>query len=149
MNVLKKITLKNMTKYSLMFFIFGVFPLISLLLFYNPSVGVLGLLFSYISIILTIGLLQSLFFIKEKVVFLSQLISNKINSITDKDVARNVSWGVKGGALILSIAVLYIFFVLGSLFLNFISLISTLNPLMILALNIYYVGISFAFMGEK
>lgn len=149
MNVLKKITLKNMTKYSLMFFIFGVFPLISLLLFYNPSVGVLGLLFSYISIILTIGLLQSLFFIKEKVVFLSQLISNKINSITDKDVARNVSWGVKGGALILSIAVLYIFFVLGSLFLNFISLISTLNPLMMLALNIYYVGISFAFMGEK
>lgn len=149
MNFLNKITFKNIAKYSLMSFIFGIFPLIALLLFYNPAESVLGLLFSYIGLIGTAFIMYALFFIKNKFFIIADLVSNKISSISDEKTSKNAIIGVKVLALLVSIGILYATFSIGSLFLNIISLISVLNPVMIIVLNIYYVAMALAFEGSN
>ena len=149
MNFLNKITFKNIAKYSLMSFIFGIFPLIALLLFYNPAESIVGLLFSYISVILTAFIMYALFFIKNKFFIIADLVSNKISSISDEKTSKNAIIGVKVLALLVSIGILYATFSIGSLFLNIISLISVLNPVMIIVLNIYYVAMALAFEGSN
>lgn len=149
MNFLNKITFKNIAKYSLMSFIFGIFPLIALLLFYNPAESVLGLLFSYIGLIGTAFIMYALFFIKNKFFIIVDLVSNKISSISDEKTSKNAIIGVKVLALLVSIGILYATFSIGSLFLNIISLISVLNPVMIIVLNIYYVAMALAFEGSN
>lgn len=149
MNFLNKITFKNIAKYSMMSFVFGIFPLISLLLFYNPAVSILGLLFSYISLIGTVFTMYALFFIKSKFSIVAEFISNKINSITDEKTSKNIRIGVAVFALLISIGILYATFSIGSLFLDIISLISVLNPIMIIVLNIYYIGMALVFEGSN
>lgn len=149
MNFLNKITFKNIAKYSLMSFIFGIFPLIALLLFYNPAESILGLLFSYIGLIGTAFIMYALFFIKNKFFIIADLVSNKISSISDEKTSKNAIIGVKVLALLVSIGILYATFSIGSLFLNIISLISVLNPVMIIVLNIYYVAMALAFEGSN
>lgn len=149
MSFLNKITFKNITKYSVMSFVFAIFPLIALLLFYNPAVSILGLLFSYVGLIGTVVAIRALFFVKEKFFIMADLISNKICSIGDEKISKNVTIGVKVLALLISIGILYATFSVGSLFLNIISLISVLNPIMIIALNIYYVGMALVFEGSN
>ena len=149
MNFLNKITFKNIAKYSLMSFIFGIFPLIALLLFYNPAESILGLLFSYIGLIGTAFIMYALFFIKNKFFIIVDLVSNKISSISDEKTSKNAIIGVKILALLVSIGILYATFSIGSLFLNIISLISVLNPVMIIVLNIYYVAMALAFEGSN
>lgn len=149
MNFLNKITFKNIAKYSLMSFIFGIFPLIALLLFYNPAESILGLLFSYIGLIGTAFIMYALFFIKNKFFIIADLVSNKISSISDEKTSKNAIIGVKILALLVSIGILYATFSIGSLFLNIISLISVLNPVMIIVLNIYYVAMALAFEGSN
>lgn len=149
MNFLNKITFKNIAKYSLMSFIFGIFPLIALLLFYNPAESILGLLFSYIGLIGTAFIMYALFFIKNKFFIIVDLVSNKISSISDEKTSKNAIIGVKVLALLVSIGILYATFSIGSLFLNIISLISVLNPVMIIVLNIYYVAMALAFEGSN
>lgn len=149
MNFLNKITFKNIAKNSLMSFIFGIFPLIALLLFYNPAESILGLLFSYIGLIGTAFIMYALFFIKNKFFIIVDLVSNKISSISDEKTSKNVITGAKVLALLVSIGILYATFSIGSLFLNIISLISVLNPVMIIVLNIYYVAMALAFEGSN
>ena len=149
MNFLNKITFKNIAKYSLMSFIFGIFPLIALLLFYSPAVSILGLLFSYIGLIGTVLVINALFFVKNKFFVVADLISNKINSIQDEKTSNYTNIGVKVVALLISVGILYSTFLIGSLFLDIISLISVLNPIMIIVLNIYYVIMALAFEGNN
>lgn len=149
MNFLNKITFKNIANYSLIFFSFGIFPLIALLLFYNPAVSILGLLFSYISMTGSIFVMYLLFFTKDKFFLVAEFISQKINTITNENIVNSVKIAVKGVALLISIGIVYISFSIGSLFLNAISLISVLNPLMILALNIYYICMALVFSGDN
>ena len=149
MNFLNKITFKNIAKYSLMSFIFGIFPLIALLLFYNPAVSILGLLFSYIGLIGTVLVINALFFVKNKFFIVADLISNKINSMQDEKTSKYTNIGVKVVALLISVGILYSTFLIGSLFLDIISLISVLNPIMIIVLNIYYVIMALAFEGNN
>lgn len=149
LNFLNKITFKNIAKYSLMSFIFGIFPLIALLLFYNPAVSILGLLFSYIGLIGTVLVINALFFVKNKFFIVADLISNKINSMQDEKTSKYTNIGVKVVALLISVGILYSTFLIGSLFLDIISLISVLNPIMIIVLNIYYVIMALAFEGNN
>ena len=149
LNFLNKITFKNIAKYSLMSFIFGIFPLIALLLFYNPAVSILGLLFSYIGWIGTVLVINALFFVKNKFFIVADLISNKINSMQDEKTSKYTNIGVKVVALLISVGILYSTFLIGSLFLDIISLISVLNPIMIIVLNIYYVIMALAFEGNN
>lgn len=148
MDVLNKITFKNMAKYSLMSFIFGIFPLIALLLFYSPIESILGLLFSYIGLIGTQFMIYTLFFVKNKSFIVSDFISCKINSLNDEKISKNIKLLIQFLALLLSIAIVYIVFSVGSLLFSIMSLISVLNPLMIIALNIYYVVMALALEGN-
>ncbi|MBQ8997631.1 MAG: hypothetical protein IJ086_02925, partial [Clostridium sp.] len=62
MNILYKIRLKNIAKFSNMMFTFAIFPLLTLMFFYDPIKSLLGLLFSYIGLIGTSGIIYVLFF---------------------------------------------------------------------------------------
>lgn len=148
MDVLNKITFKNMAKYSLMSFIFGIFPLIALLLFYSPIESILGLLFSYIGLIGTQFMIYTLFFVKNKSFIVADFISCKINSLNDEKISKNIKLLIQFSALLLSIAIVYIVFSVSSLLFSIMSLISVLNPLMIISLNIYYVVMALALEGN-
>lgn len=148
MNLLNKITFKRIAKCSLLSFIFGIFPLISLLLFYNTMESFFGLLFSYIGLVVTQFMMYALFFIKNNYSIVIDFISCKINSLQNENISKNITLLTKISAVVLSIVILYIVFVVGSLFLSTISLISVLNPLMIIALNIYYVVMALALEGN-
>lgn len=147
MNFFNKITLKNIAKSSSMSFLYGIFPLITLMLFYSPSVSILGLLFSYISILGIVIAMNSLILIKNKFFDISELVSKKINEIANKRTSNIVKNSLKIIALLISVIIVYATLSVGSLFLNLISLISVLNPLMIVALNIYYVSMALVFTG--
>lgn len=148
MNILNKITFKSIAQCSLLSFIFGIFPLISLLLFYNTMESFFGLLFSYIGLVVTQFMMYALFFIKNNYSIVIDFISCKINSLQNENISKNITLLTKISAVVLSIVILYIVFVVGSLFLSTISLISVLNPLMIIALNIYYVVMALALEGN-
>lgn len=147
MNFLSKITFKNIAKCSLLFFTYGLFPLIALMLFYNSALSVLGLLFSYISVIGIVFVMNILILVKDKFFIIADLISKKINAISDEKMSKYAKNGVKLVGLLISITIVYLTLSLGSLFLNFISVVSVLNPLMIVALNIYYVIMALVFTG--
>lgn len=146
MDILSKITFKNIAKNSVMYFVFGAFPLVTLLLFYNPLVSLLGLLFSYIGLLGTAFTIYSLFFIKSKLSVVYNFIYEKIDSITDINTYKVVKYSVIALGLGVSILTLYLAFTGASLFFKYIAFISALNPLMIIALNIYYLGMSFAYL---
>lgn len=142
MNILYKFTFKNIAKYSAMMFTFGIFPFLTLLLFYNPIESLLGLLLSYIGLVSTACIIYLLFIIKNKAFKIGEFISSKINSITDKKLSLYAKYAVIGVGMVLSILTVYYALKIGSFVLGIISFMSALNPLMIIALNIYYVGIS-------
>lgn len=147
MNFFKKITFKNIAYSSLMSFVYGFFPLIALMLFYDPIVSLLGLLFSYVSVVGILFVMNILVLVKDKAFAIADITSDKINKISDEKASMLAKNGIKLAGLIVSIAIVYMTFSFASLFLNFISLISVLNPLMILALNIYYVVMALVFTG--
>ena len=55
---------------------------------------------------------------------------------------KYAKYAVIGVGMILSILTVYYSLIIGSFVLKIIAFMSALNPLMIIALNIYYVGIS-------
>lgn len=148
MDFFNKITFKNIVKESVLFFVYGIFPLIALLLFYSPLESFLGLLFSYVSLVGVICGIYFLFLIKNKVFALIKILPKKINSIESKNAYPYLPYLIKISALIISIMVLYLTFSFCSLLLNVISIMSVLNPLMIIVLNIYYLIMAFVFEGD-
>ena len=146
MNILYKITFKDIAKFSTMIFIFAIFPLITLMFFYDPVKSLLGLLFSYVGLIGTASIIYTLFFFKNQFSKLVGLISNKLNSISDEKTYRAIKYTIIGACIILAILFLYFVFSIGSLLISLISFASSLNPLMIIALNIYYVGMSLSYI---
>lgn len=149
MNFLNEITFKKIAKLSLIFFTFCMFPLAVLLLFYESMVSVLGLLFSYVSLFGAVVVIYALFYIKNNVFDVIKVLPEKINSIVDERVSNYFPILMKIGALVISIVIVYATLSIGSLFLNFISLISVLNPVMIIILNIYYVIMGLVFEGDN
>ena len=144
---LSKITFQNIAKGTIMSFIYFLFPLISLMLFYNPAISILGLLFSYISIIGVIVVMNVLMFVKDKLFIIADFVSNQTDKIKDEKMHKIVKNTIKAIALLLSVVILYISFHISTIFFSFISLISVLNPIMILALDIYYVIMALVFTG--
>lgn len=147
MDFFKKITLKNIANSSIMYFVYGLFPLIALLMFYDPIVSVLGLLFSYVSIIAILFVMNALVFVKDKAFILADITSSKLKEISDPKVSTYTKNGVKVIGILISIGIVYATLSIASGFLNFLSLVSVLNPLMILALNVYYVIMAMVFTG--
>lgn len=147
MDFFKKITLKNIANSSIMYFVYGLFPLIALLMFYDPIVSVLGLLFSYVSIIAILFVMNVLVFVKDKAFIVADIVSTKLKEISDPKVSTYAKNGVKILGVIISIGIVYFTLSVASGFLNFLSIVSVLNPLMILALNIYYVIMAMVFTG--
>ena len=146
MNLLYKFTFKNIAKYSTMIFTFGIFPFLTLLFFYNPIESLLGLLLSYVGLISTACIIYLLFIIKNKAFKIGEFISSKVNSITDEKLSKYAKYAVIGVGMILSILTVYYALVVGSFVLRIIAFMSALNPLMIVALNVYYVGISLSYL---
>lgn len=146
MNILYKITFKDIVKFSIMIFLFAIFPLITLMFFNNPANSLLGLLFSYMGLVVTAGIIHLLFFAKKYFLKIGELISDKLNSISDEKMYKIIKYAIIGTSIILAMLFLYFILSIGSLFINIISLISSLNPLMIIALNVYYLGISLSYI---
>ena len=146
MNILHKFTFKNIAKYSAMMFVFGIFPYLTLLFFNSPIESLLGLLLSYIGLLSTACIIYLLFIIKNKAFKIGEFISSKINSISDEKMSVCAKYTVIGLGMVLSILTVYYALKIGSFSLRIIAFMSALNPLMILALNIYYIGISLSYL---
>ena len=146
MNILYKITFKDIAKFSTMIFAFAIFPLITLMFFYDPIKSLLGLLFSYIGLIGTAGIIYVLFFAKNQFLKLAKLISNKLNSISDEKTYKIIKYAIIGVSSVLAIIFLYVAFSVSSSLISVISFVSSLNPLMIIALNMYYIGMSLSYI---
>lgn len=147
MSILNKITFKNIAKGSIMSFVYAIFPFLALLIFYSPLKSISGLLFSYLTIMGTVLLMKFGMVVKNKTVPMISLVSEKIKSINDENTLKTIKVAIKATCVLLLIGVLYITFSFISLFLNLISIISVLNFLMIISLNIYYIAMTYVIVG--
>ena len=130
-------------------FTFAIFPLLTLMFFYDPIKSLLGLLFSYIGLIGTSGIIYVLFFAKNKFLKLTELISNKLDTISNEKTYKNIKKIIIATSVVLAIISLYFVLSISSSFINLISFISALNPLTIIALNIYYIGMSLSYIEQS
>ena len=127
-------------------FLYAIYPVIALSMFFDTTVSVIGVVFSYLTMfiifnIMKLGLSFNNVLTKIKNFAISLIPENIEYELFYKIelIVTIITYSVLGAVAFVLIKFFSVLFGIG-------SMISSLNPLMILLLNIYYIAISIIFV---